>query len=139
MKEKKSFSASLEHLHEILSWICSRAGEFKFGTSDLYKIELACEEAIVNVINHSYKNRRGVVTIAIDRKGGLFSVSVIDSGKAFNPLTRNVTIKETDLRRRSIGGLGLIFIRYCMDEVRYERKNNQNILTLIKHNGESDD
>ena len=55
--ETRTFSASLEQLHEMLYWIRDAAEKMGFGSSDLYKIELAAEEALVNVIHHSYRRQ----------------------------------------------------------------------------------
>ena len=60
-------------------------------------------------------------------------ITIADSGKPFNPLVQKPKAdREASLEERQMGGLGLLFIRKCLDEVSYQRKNHQNILTLIK-------
>lgn len=104
-----------------------------FCSSDLYKIELAAEEALINVIHHSYEDRCKEVSISVSANAESMKITISDSGQPFNPLaqkpkfSRNATLEE-----RQMGGLGLLFIRKCMDEVSYQRENDQNILTLIK-------
>ena len=56
----------------------------------------------------------------------------IDSGKEYNPLVfedPDITLSADD---RAIGGLGILVVKSLMDDVRYERKGNQNFLTLYK-------
>lgn len=130
--ETKTFSASIEALHDMLQWIRTEAKKAGFHSSDLYQIELASEEAIVNVIHYSYGDRGGHVEISIDVLPQQFQVVLVDAGRPFNPLAKMPKNKETDLLDRKIGGLGLLFIRKCLDEVSYQRKDKHNVLTLIK-------
>lgn len=131
--ETRTFSASLEYLHEMLRFVRIEAQKMGFSRSDQYKIELAAEEAIVNVIHHSYQDKGGDVSISIDSADGLLKVTISDMGLPFNPLAQKLKVHSKEsLQERQPGGLGLIFIRKCLDEVSYERKNNQNILMLIK-------
>ena len=46
-----NFFASLDQLHEMLSFIREEATAMDFDTQRLYQIELASEEALVNVIH----------------------------------------------------------------------------------------
>jgi sigma-B regulation protein RsbU (phosphoserine phosphatase) len=55
-----------------------------------------------------------------------------DTGKAFDPTLApeaDVTLSAED---RQIGGLGIFLIRQIMNEVKYERLEGKNILTLEK-------
>ncbi|MCE5316516.1 MAG: ATP-binding protein [Parachlamydia sp.] len=132
--QSKFFFASLQHLHEMLAWIRDESRRVGFTKADLYKIELAAEEAIVNVIHYSYSDAGGEIEIAV-RTDVQREVQIVisDNGRSFNPLVHkpkdnlNVSLAEME-----VGGLGIIFMRKCMDEVIYQRLNNQNILTLIK-------
>ena len=131
--ETRTFLATLGHLHEMLHWIRGQAEKTGFGPSDLYKIELAAEEALVNVIHHSYEGRSGEVFISVSASAGSIKVTISDSGIPFNPLAQKPRVDhDASLEERQMGGLGLLFIRKCLDEVSYQRKNDQNILTLIK-------
>jgi anti-sigma regulatory factor (Ser/Thr protein kinase) len=131
--ETRKFLATIEILHSMLQWIRSEADKMAFESLDRYKIELAAEEAIVNVIRHSYAGKEGEVSITIDSEGGLLKITISDSGQPFNPLAKKSKAGlYASLEERQMGGLGLVFIRKCLDEVSYQRKNNQNILTLIK-------
>ena len=55
-----------------------------------------------------------------------------DTGKEFDP----TVVPEADItlsaEERPIGGLGIFLIRQIMNEVRYDRINGKNILTLEK-------
>ena len=127
---KKDFEAKVDSLRSCLEWILSQLEPVGFSSQQLQKIELASEEAIINIISHGNVEIIGVEIQAVLRSH--VEICITDTGAAFNPLENkpiDPTLKEEE---REIGGLGIHFIRKCMDEVRYERKSNQNILTLVK-------
>ena len=52
----------------------------------------------------------------------------------FNPLEGEANIdKAAPLEQRSIGGLGISFMKELMDKMEYCREGEANILTLKKH------
>ena len=105
-----------------------------FDSKHLYQIELASEEALVNVIHYSYADLGGVIEIGIETRSDRLLIRISDGGAAFNPLAKKTKQPNVSLEEREMGGLGLLFIRKCMDEVSYQRKGNRNILILIKKN-----
>jgi serine/threonine-protein kinase RsbW len=135
LEEKKIFSANLEMLHPMLHWIKDFAKEARFSTSDLQKIELASEEALVNIIRHGYQNQNGDIEISLYLISNQYLEIVIkDQGKFFNPLAENRIIDKTaSLEERNEGGLGILLIRSYMDDVEYEHQGKSNILTLRKN------
>ena len=59
-------------------------------------------------------------------------ITFMDQGVPYNPLARedpDITLKAQD---RSIGGLGIFMTKKMMDDVTYEYREGQNILTLKK-------
>jgi serine/threonine-protein kinase RsbW len=136
--EHRVFPAKLEDLESMIGWIRSRIHASIPKDADRRKIELAMEEALVNVIFHAYPrdSRRALLEIIIQHlEDQSLEFKIIDKGLPFNPLLQgakpNVQISE----EREEGGLGILFIRRCMDEVHYERHHPFNILTLIKKAG----
>lgn len=124
----KTFPAKLDKLHAMLEFIINYANTINFEHNQILKIELAMEEAIVNIINYAYAKRHGFIEVhcgTLD-KGGI-CVVLKDQGVAFNPL------EQADPQgHENIGGYGLFLIRNVMDEIKYKRENETNILTLIK-------
>ena len=59
------------------------------------------------------------------------SVSFIDNGKPFNPLTDSEAPDiGAGLDERKIGGLGIHIVKEMMDSVEYARNDNKNIFTI---------
>lgn len=113
----------------MLVWI--RGQLFGFSDQTLAKIELACEEAIVNVISHA-KIKSLEIEVQVVPKSHA-AITFADGGPPFNPLEQANPDLSLGLEEREPGGLGLFFIRQTMDELAYERKEGRNLFTMIKH------
>ena len=101
--------------------------------STAMSLNLAMEEAVVNVMNYAYPaGTQGDIGITACKSKGMLTFTITDSGTPFDPTAKSdpdITLAAED---RPIGGLGIMLVRQLMDEVLYERKDNQNILTLKK-------
>ena len=128
------FSSRIEELQRMLLWIRKHLTDAGIDAQVVKKIELASEEAIVNVIQHAYENKMGMIELIFNRNESGIEISIVDSGPPFNPLLSAPSVnKETPLEEREAGGLGIFFLRKCVDDIRYRREGHSNILTLIKH------
>lgn len=131
----KSFKANLDHLYAMLHFIKSYAKSMGFSEVPLSRIELASEEALVNIIEYAYPDTdEGPVQIRLNGLGtNDLSITIIDNGIPFNPLanTKKFQIKSFKTNP-TIGGYGTYFIVELMDRVEYDRKGEANILTLVK-------
>jgi serine/threonine-protein kinase RsbW len=124
------FQAKIEQLHDMLDWIKTQLKQLPFDEKVLQRMELASEEAIVNVIRHG---RVEIIEIAVRLFPKKHAEIIFrDFGPPFNPLTEAPPVKNVPLPEREIGGLGIYFMRRCVDEVRYFRESSSNVLTLIK-------
>jgi sigma-B regulation protein RsbU (phosphoserine phosphatase) len=94
-------------------------------------INLALEEAVVNVMNYAYPGRNGQVLVEFEKTDkAVFTIT--DSGIPFDPTQQAEADTSLSAEERPIGGLGIFLVRQLMDEVRYERIDDKNVLTLIK-------
>lgn len=96
------------------------------------EIEIATEEALVNIFRYAYQGQEGDVEISCRTEdGGTFIIQIIDSGMAFNPLSLSEPDTTLDIGDRQIGGVGVLLIRKLMDDVIYRRDGDKNILELV--------
>ena len=97
------------------------------------QLNLAIEEAVVNVISYAYpKGTCGTVDIDARREGNSLAFIISDSGTAFDPTAREAIDISAGVDERPIGGLGIHLIREIMDQVSYERRDGKNYLTITK-------
>ena len=97
-------------------------------------INLALEEAVSNVMLYAYPGKSGQVLVECEmkRNKGQAIFTITDSGVPFDPTQQEDPDVTQSAEERPIGGLGIFLVRQIMDDIRYERKNGKNILTLVK-------
>ena len=123
----------IRQIPKLADFILSIAEEKHLSQSLSTNINLALEEAVTNVMMYAYpKGTEGTVTIDALLKDKSLEFTVSDSGVAFDPTAAPDVDIQKDLKDRPIGGLGIYLVKKIMDEVRYQRKDGRNYLTMIK-------
>jgi anti-sigma regulatory factor (Ser/Thr protein kinase) len=97
------------------------------------RILTAFDEILSNVVRHGRPDGTGVIEITIDRNGDQVRATVADNGRAFDPLAAPLPDTSAGLEARVPGGLGIALVRALTDEVRYERRDDRNRLSLTWH------
>jgi len=94
------------------------------------KLKLALDEALTNIMRHSYDGRRdGRIAVTAERTGGTLTFRLRDWGRKVAP----DAICSRPLDEVRPGGLGVHFIRATMDRVDYDISQPEGtILTLVK-------
>ena len=97
-------------------------------------VNLALEEAVSNVMLYAYPEvKNGQVLVEFVRVNGEMIFIITDSGIPFDPTQQPPADTTLSAEERAIGGLGIHLVNQLMDEVKYERVEDKNVLTLIKH------
>lgn len=125
---------NIQQIPQLAEFVELIGGLAQLDASLVMSLNLALEEAVTNVILYAYpEGSDGLVDIeAVIRKDQLRFV-ISDSGKPFDPTAApeaDITLGVDD---RPIGGLGIFLVRNIMDDVRYERTDGKNILTMTKN------
>lgn len=98
------------------------------------RLQVAIDEVLTNIIRHAYGpdvvDRFASIHLTID--SGTVTAVISDAGRQFDPRTISTPDPTLDIDVREPGGLGILLVRRLMDDVRYARVGDQNILTLIK-------
>ena len=117
-------------LAQFVDETCEAAG---LDMATAMKLTLAVEEAVVNVMNYAYPaGTVGDVCIEVHTDNNQLVFIISDSGKPFDPTTKDEVDTTLSAEERPIGGLGIHLVRNIMDSIDYERKDGKNILTLSK-------
>ena len=99
-------------------------------------MELVTEEVLVNIFHHAYPPGEGEVGVSVAMEGeDRCVIEFTDHGTPFDPLSAPEPDVKASLDERRPGGLGVLFIRTLVDEVRYLRRGDSNILTLTVSRG----
>ena len=106
---------------------------FSLSPDVVFNLNLVLEEAVVNVIHYAYpKEEHQSIYLSAHLHEGSIVLVVTDTGKEFDPTLAPEVDITLSADERPIGGLGIFLIRQIMNEVRYERIDGKNILTLEK-------
>lgn len=117
-------------LAEFVESICEQAG-LDMGIT--MNINLALEEAVVNVMNYAYPlGTQGKIVIEAMADDQRVKFVIVDQGAPFDPTTKEDVDTTLSVDDRPTGGLGIHLIRQIMDTINYERKGKDNVLTLCK-------
>ena len=96
----------------------------------VYNVQLAVDEAVVNVISHAYgDDPDGRVQMVLETWPDRLVIQIRDWGESFDP----ASIPEPTLGRLGERGYGMYLIRRLVDQVIYEQGAAEgNCVTLIK-------
>lgn len=120
-KFKLQVPSSTENLALIREFVTTVGKQALMSDEDISKLELAVDEACANVIEHAYGHD---ITKEVDVRAVFdedeVRISVIDSGRGFDPAKVDQETVEQLVAQRKSGGLGFRLIKSLMDDVSYE-------------------
>lgn len=106
---------------------------FSLSPDIVFNLNLVLEEAVVNIINYAYpKEDHQYIYLSAKMNDGSIVLVLTDTGKEFDPTAAPEADITLSADERQIGGLGIFLIRQIMNEVKYERIEGKNVLTLAK-------
>lgn len=128
--------SSTRHLHTMGVLTKTLAESMGFAARDSEKTALAVEEALTNVIEHAYHGEEGrKMHVIFQLEGERFVVRIQHNGDQID--NNSSPNGESDFshfyRQKKKGGLGVLIMKKCMDEVSYKHGPNQNECCMIKY------
>ncbi len=98
------------------------------------QIDVAVDEIFANIASYAYAPGTGVVKVRVEmlEAPAAIVITFIDTGRPFDPMAREDPDVTLSAEERQIGGLGIFLAKKTMDDMRYEFKNGQNILRIVK-------
>jgi serine/threonine-protein kinase RsbW len=126
-----------DRIHEACDFVVTGAEAAGFDPDEVFRIQLACDEACTNIIEHAYgAENMGDIKVSWHQEAGAFIIELHDTGHSFSPKdvqTPNIPKSLDDLDELRVGGLGLHFMRTLMDEVEFSFNDEGNKLLMIKY------
>lgn len=124
--------AALESLEPFQDFVRGQIRDCGCPQEMQFKIQLALEEALVNIIHYAYPpESKGWIELACMLEHNRLKVEIRDGGYPFNPFEREKPDTTATLEERQIGGLGIFLIRQMAEQSDYRRDNDMNILTMV--------
>lgn len=129
---QKIFDARRDNLHEVLAFTEGELEKHDCNLKTMMMISVMVEEIYINIASYAYVDKEGTATISMEFDDDNVTITFVDSGIPFNPLAKPDPDITLSAEERSIGGLGIYMVKKTMDDVTYERKNDENILSFKK-------
>ncbi len=127
-----TLDANLEALSSISDFVVEQARAAGLDEHAVWEVQLAVDEAATNVIQHSYAEHIGTLSVRAETVAGELRISISDRGVPFNPLDVPEPDLESPLEERKTGGLGLYLMRKLMDRVEWHFGDGENVLLMTK-------
>ena len=123
----------IEDLLRVNSVFESFATQHEIGGRLRYHLLVSIEEILTNIIKYGF-DEEGVHPIHITFRhiNEKVEMEFEDRGREFNPLEISEPDLDTPIENRQLGGLGIHLVKKMMDEAKYRREGDRNILMLRK-------
>jgi anti-sigma regulatory factor (Ser/Thr protein kinase) len=141
--DERTFDADVSEVTATIGFVAKLAKEAGLASEKISRLELAIEEAAANICGHAYLeeaainkmsyayHKRSTYTVGVKSEADYFTVRITDSGIPFDPLQIAPPDVSSPVEARQAAGLGILLMRNMVDDVRYERIEDRNILTLV--------
>ena len=133
MQHSITLKNDIEQVPQLADFVDMVCEELDFDPSLAIQMNLAMEEAVVNVMSYAYPaGVIGNVNIEAQANDERLKFIITDNGIPFDPTAKAEVDTTLSAEDRPIGGLGIHLVRQLMDSINYERIGGKNILTLRK-------
>ena len=133
MKEL-TINATIDNISAVTGFVDEQLEALDCPMKAQMQIDIAIDELFSNIAYYAYNPDIGPATVRVEVQQEPLAVviSFIDNGVPYDPLAREDPDTTLSAEERDIGGLGIYMVKKSMDDVSYEYKNGQNILTIKK-------
>lgn len=126
-------TSDMANLARVAEFVADAALKGKLSQKQTDDVSMAVDEAVTNVMEHAYAGvSDGQISIKMRVDDQEFFVEIRDQGKPFDARQVKEPNVNSPLSERSIGGLGIFFIRKLMDKVEFTRDSTGNVTRMTK-------
>ncbi|MGA1602869.1 MAG: ATP-binding protein [Prochlorothrix sp.] len=127
---------TLDSLLTLSQWLEQVALALNLSARALFRLQLAAEEAVTNIIQNAYGDDRShEIQVCLSQVDRHLTLRIQDDGLSFNPLQYANQSFPMTLEAAQKGGMGLHLIRHFSDECRYQRRGEFNVLEVVLEEG----
>jgi anti-sigma regulatory factor (Ser/Thr protein kinase) len=100
---------------------------------------LALDELVTNIIDYGYGDgEEHTIEIDLDLNEDRLTIDIVDDAAEYDILDKDDPDITKSIDEKPIGGLGIFLVKHLMTDVKYERADGKNRVTLIKELTEGD-
>ncbi|MDY7100542.1 MAG: ATP-binding protein [Actinomycetota bacterium] len=97
------------------------------------RLELAIHELCINVVEHAYDGRPGVIRFDVWFEPERITIRLVDDGEEFD----GSGVRIPDPANPTVRGYGLMIVAQLVDDMRYERTAEHNVWSIATQYGTS--
>ena len=133
MKEL-NIAATVENIETVTDFVNEQLEALDCPMKAQMQIDIAIDELFGNIAHYAYNPKVGQATVRVEVIENPLAVTItfIDNGVPYDPLAKADPDTTLSAEEREIGGLGIYMVKKSMDDITYEYKDGQNILTIKK-------
>lgn len=132
-KETIRLPARVKNLEKLIDFLIAALKAVGVPEKIVSDIHLIVDEGCTNVINYAYPpGEPGDIELSCAVKDGIAAITIRDWGAPFDPINVAAPDLSLDIDERPIGGLGVFLMKKFSDRLEYRRKEDTNLLTIIK-------
>ena len=126
--------ADVKELDTVQDFIRKELEKYDVSEKVMFQIELAVEEIYTNISSYAYRPEVGqaIINCSVTKDPLQVVIQFLDSGKPFDPLSRDEADTSQKALMERTGGLGIFLVKKNMDDVVYTYENGKNVLTISK-------
>jgi len=130
-----TIEATVENIIPVTEFVDAQLEALDCPMTAQMQIDVAIDELFGNIANYAYNPDVGPATVRVEVEEDPLAVVItfIDKGIPYDPLAKEDPDITLSAEEREIGGLGIFMVKQTMDEISYEYKDGQNILTIKKN------
>ena len=136
MKELE-IDATVENIEKVTDFVNELLEQYDCPMKAQTQIDIAIDELFGNIAHYAYNPDVGPATVRGEVTDDPITVIItfIDHGVPYDPLKKADPDITLSAEERDIGGLGIYIVKKSMDDITYEYKDGQNILSIKKKIG----
>ena len=126
--------ATVENITKVTAFVDEQLKGLACSMKAQMQIDVAIDDLFGNIARYAYAPGTGEATVrfAFDPDTRTASITFLDSGIPFDPLSQAAPDINAPAEARAVGGLGIYLVRKTMDRVDYRYADGKNILTIQK-------
>lgn len=123
--------ADTKNYKPFYTWLHEVCKDWNIDDELTNKIDMCSEEIFANIAFYAYPNPPGPIEISFKKNEDEFILIFTDGGVDYNPLAKPDPDITLPPEQRPVGGLGIFMVKEMVKDIKYERTDDKNILTLI--------
>ena len=132
--QERTLPAVIDSIPQVTAWIDEELEKLNCSMKAQMQIDVAIDEIFSNIAQYAYPGKEGSASVQLEFQEDtrMLSITFVDQGIPFDPLSQKEPDTSLGIEERKIGGLGIFLVKKTMDEVSYQYRDGKNILCLKK-------